>query len=131
VAKNYNSTDTKMMQPLGRPVHDAKPAASSDAICANVRLRRESAGLRKECQRFFGERSRIRPDQGMVTALLTEAERNVAACDKIVERQRAIIEKHESAGHDASEARAALHALLNTQALNVLTRDRLLGILSE
>jgi hypothetical protein len=36
----------------------------------------------------------------------------------------------EGEGRDGSEARAVLHALLNTQALHVLTRDRLLGILS-
>ena len=109
-----------------------KPGAgSSDAICANARLRQESAGLRKECQRFLGERTRSRPDLGMVRTLLAEAERNVAACDEIIDRQRAIIDKLESRGSDAGEARSALHALLNTQALNVLTRDRLLGILSD
>lgn len=105
---------------------------ASEAMRENVRLRQESVVLRKECQHvFFGGRNRSRPDSAMVHVLLAEAERNVTVCDEIVERQRRIINELESDGRDGNEARSALHALLNTQALNVLTRDRLLGILSK
>jgi hypothetical protein len=98
----------------------------------NVRLRRESEVLRKECKEVFLKGGgRNRPDPAMVKVLLAEAERNVAACNEIVERQRSIIKEMERGGQDLSPARSVLNALLNTQSLNVLTRDRLLGMLTE
>ena len=67
----------------------------------------------------------------MVKALLAEAERSIATGSKIVERQRCIIKELERDGHDTSQARFVLHELLNTQSLHMLTRDRLLGLLTE
>jgi hypothetical protein len=67
----------------------------------------------------------------MVKALLAEAERSVRAGEEAVERQRSIIKELERDGYDDKEARSVLHALLNTQALHVLTRDRLLELLTE
>jgi hypothetical protein len=66
----------------------------------------------------------------MVKALLAEAERSVRAGEEAVERQRSIIKELERDGYDDKEA-SVLHALLNTQALHVLTRDRLLELLTE
>ena len=67
----------------------------------------------------------------IVKALLTEAERNVETGHKMVERQRCIIKEMERDGLDTSRARSVLHELLNTQSLHLLTRDRLLGLLTE
>ena len=104
----------------------------SDPMRENGRLRQESALLRKKCEDvFFCERNGGRPDPTMVKALLLDAERTVIACDKIVEHQRAIVNELRSDDRDAREARSVLHALLNTQALLVLIRDRLLGVLSD
>lgn len=93
----------------------------------NFRLRQQSAMLRTECKRVF----RQRPSPAMVKALLAEAERGVRACDEAVERQRSIIKEAERDGHNDDDARTILHDLLNTQALHVLTRDRLLELLTE
>ena len=92
-----------------------------------MRPRQQSAMLRTECKRVF----RQRPSPAMVKALLAEAERGVRACDEAVERQRSIIKEAERDGHNDDDARTVLHDLLNTQALHVLTRDRLLELLTE
>jgi len=102
--------------------HDLDPAKRE-----NFRLRQQSAMLRTECKQLF----RQRPDRAMVKALLAEAERSVRAGEEAVERQRSIIKELERAGYDDKEARSVLHALLNTQALHVLTRDRLVELLTE
>jgi hypothetical protein len=83
--------------------------------------------LRTECKQVF----RKRPDPAMLKALLVEAERSVTAGERDVEHQRSIIKELERDGHDDNEARSVLHDLLNTQALHVLTRDRLLELLTE
>jgi hypothetical protein len=93
----------------------------------NFRLRQQSAMLRAECKQVF----RQRPSPAMVKALLVEAERGVRACEEAVERQRSIIKELERNGHNDKDARSVLHDLLNTQALHVLTRDRLLELLTE
>ena len=67
----------------------------------------------------------------MVKALLAEAERSVEEGNKMLERQRHIIKEAERDGLDASQKRSVLHELLNTQSLHILTRDRLLGLLTE
>ena len=64
-------------------------------------------------------------------SLLAEAEHSVESGSKLLERQRCIIKEVERDGLDASQARSVLHELLNTQSLHVLTRDRLLGLLTE
>ena len=88
----------------------------------------EADGLTEETMR---ENFRLRQEKEMVKALLAEAERSIATGSKIVERQRCIIKELERDGHDTSQARSVLHELLNTQSLHVLTRDRLLGLLTE
>ena len=97
----------------------------------NVRLRQESENLRKECKKVFVKGGGPNPDPTMVKALLAEAERNVAACNGMVELQRSIIRELERDAQDPSPARSVLHAVLNTQSLHVLTRDRLLGMLTD
>ena len=98
----------------------------------NVRLRQESENLRKECKKVFVKGGGpIHPDLTMVKALLAEAERNVAACNGMLELQRSIIRELERDAQDPSPARSVLHAVLNTQSLHVLTRDRLLGMLTD
>jgi hypothetical protein len=62
---------------------------------------------------------------------LAEAERSVETGSKLLERQRRIVKEVERDGVDASHARSVLHELLNTQSLHILTRDRLLGLLTE
>jgi hypothetical protein len=98
----------------------------------NSRLRQENESLRKECRKLAatGE-GRNRPNSEMVKALLAEAERNVETGSKMVERQRYMIKELERDGVDTSQARSALHELLNTQSLHLLTRDRLLVLLAE
>jgi hypothetical protein len=95
----------------------------------NSRLRQDNESLRKECRQLAatGEGR----DSKIVKALLTEAERNVETGHKMVERQRCIIKEMERDGLDTSRARSVLHELLNTQSLHLLTRDRLLGLLTE
>lgn len=118
------------MQQVRQPAGDLKkPVQTSEGSLGNIR--QQSVILRKECQEvFIGARNHRRPDPTMVKILLAEAERNVKVCDEVVVLQRAIINELESNGHDGRAARSGLHALLNTQALNILTRDRLLAILS-
>jgi len=98
----------------------------------NFRQRQENELLRKECRQLDAKaQGRKRPNPEMVKALLSEAERNVETGSKIVEQQRSVIKELERDGHDTSQARSVLHMLLNTQSLHVLTRDRLLGLLTE
>ena len=128
--KNIPSTDKDSLQQVRQPAGDLKkPVQTSEGSLGNIR--QQSVILRKECQEvFIGARNHRRPDPAMVKILLAEAERNVKVCDEVVVLQRAIITELESNGHDGRAARSGLHALLNTQALNILTRDRLLAILS-
>ena len=105
---------------------------TAETMRENFRLRQENELLRKECRQLAAKaEGRKRPNTEMVKALLAEAERSIATGSKIVERQRCIIMELERDGHDTSQARFVLHELLNTQSLHVLTRDRLLGLLTE
>ena len=105
---------------------------TAETMRENFRLRQENELLRKECRLLAAKADgRKRPNTEMVKALLAEAERSIATGSKIVERQRCIIKELERDGHDTSQARSVLHELLNTQSLHMLTRDRLLGLLTE
>lgn len=98
----------------------------------NSRLRQENESLRKECRRLTEKADgRNYPNPEMVKALLAEAERSVETGSKMVERQRRIIKELERDGLETSQARWVLHELLNTQSLHLLTRDRLLDLLTE
>ena len=98
----------------------------------NSRLRQENELLRKECRRLTEKADgRDYPNPEMVKALLAEAERSVETGSKMVERQRRIIKELERDGLETSQARWVLHELLNTQSLHLLTRDRLLDLLTE
>ena len=98
----------------------------------NSRLRQENELLRKECRQLTEKaEGRDGPNPEMVKALLAEAERSVETGSKMVERQRRIIKELERDGLDTSQARWVLHELLNTQSLHLLTRDRLLDLLTE
>ncbi|MGC1940709.1 MAG: hypothetical protein WA697_21055 [Pseudolabrys sp.] len=98
----------------------------------NSRLRQENESLRKECRRLTEKADgRDYPNPEMVKALLAEAERSVETGSKMVERQRRIIKELERDGPETSQARWVLHELLNTQSLHLLTRDRLLDLLTE
>ena len=98
----------------------------------NSRLRQENESLRKECRRLTEKADgRDYPNPEMVKALLAEAERRVETGSKMVERQRRIIKELERDGLETSQARWVLHELLNTQSLHLLTRDRLLDLLTE
>ena len=105
---------------------------TAETMRENFRLRQENELLRKECRLLAAKADRRkRPNTEMVKALLAEAERSIATGSKIVKRQRCIIKELERDGHHTSQARSVLHELLNTQSLHVLTRDRLLGLLTE
>ena len=105
---------------------------TAETMRENFRLRRQNELLREECRQVAAKADvSNRPNAEMVKALLAEAERSVESGSKLLERQRCIIKEVERDGLDASQARSVLHELLNTQSLHVLTRDRLLGLLTE
>jgi hypothetical protein len=115
-------------RPQSAPQLGAEPVTNlTPAKRENLRLRRRSAMLRAECKQVF----RHRPDPVMLKALLAEAERSVTAGQEAVERQRSIVKNLERDGQDDKEARVVLHDLLNTQALHVLTRDRLFELTTD
>jgi hypothetical protein len=98
----------------------------------NFRLRQQNESLREGCRQLAAKAGvRNLPNADMVKALLAEAERSVETGSKLLERQRRIVKEVERDGVDASQARSVLHELLNTQSLHILTRDRLLGLLTE
>jgi hypothetical protein len=123
----------RLIQGLPMPRKDTEAdGLTAETMRENFRLRQENELLRKECRLLAAKADgRKRPNTEMVKALLAEAERSIATGSKIVERQRCIIKELERDGHDTSQARSVLHELLNTQSLHVLTRDRLLGLLTE
>ena len=101
-------------------------------IRESFRLRQQNKSLREECRQLAAKADvRNRPNTEIVKALLAEAERSVETGNKLVDRQRCIVKEAERDGLDASQARSVLHELLNTQSLHVLTRERLLGLLTE
>jgi hypothetical protein len=105
---------------------------TAETMRENFRLRRQNESLREECRKVAAKADvSNRPNAEMVKALLAEAEHSVESGSKLLERQRCIIKEVERDGLDASQARSVLHELLNTQSLHVLTRDRLLGLLTE
>ncbi|MGB8896642.1 MAG: hypothetical protein WCD13_20385 [Pseudolabrys sp.] len=105
---------------------------TAETIRETFRLRQQNESLREECRQLAAKADvRNRPNTEMVKTLLMEAERSVETGSKLLERQRCIIKQVEQDGLDASRARSVLHELLNTQSLHVLTRDRLLGLLTE
>ena len=115
------------------PIKDFKADdLTTGTMKENSRLRQENKSLRKECRRLTEKADgRDYPNPEMVKALLAEAERSVETGSKMVERQRRIIKELERDGLETSQARWVLHELLNTQSLHLLTRDRLLDLLTE
>lgn len=98
----------------------------------NSRLRQENESLRKVCRQLTEKaEGRDGPNPEMVKALSAKAERSVETGSKMVERPRLIIKELERDGLDTNQARWVLHELLNTQSLHLLTRDRLLDLLTE
>jgi hypothetical protein len=64
-------------------------------------------------------------DRELVQEHLHLAERHVAQGAELVERQRRLIEKLESDGHDTTAARTILRTLEDTQAIHVADCERL------
>jgi hypothetical protein len=126
-------TINALPKPLRRYIHDLETNADpAGTMRENIRLRQENEMLRKECRQVAAQAARNKgPDAEIVEALLAEAECNVANGSMLVERQRSLVAELLCDGHDITQARAMLHALLNTQCLHVLTRDRLLEMLIE
>jgi hypothetical protein len=107
------------------PIKDFE-ADTAQTMRESSRLRQQNESLREECRQLTAK-----ADVRKVKALLAEAERSVETGSKLLERQRCIIKELEQGGLDTSQARSVLHELLNAQSLHVLTRDRLLGLLTE
>jgi len=69
--------------------------------------------------------------QAATRQLLEEAEEAIRHCRRHQDRQRAMIEKRERTGHDASHARTLLTTLRQLQAEHEANRDRIVAELAE
>ena len=70
-------------------------------------------------------------DRALLLQLLVQAERDVAAGERKLARQREIITTLERDGHDATKAVALLAQLNHIQAMRVADRDGLVQDLTE
>ena len=73
----------------------------------------------------------VNQDRARSPAQLIAAERVVAEGQTYLIRQEAFIGQLERDGHDTTEARSLLVAMLNAQALDVLDRDRMVAELKD